>query len=169
MGLLLVRLVELLIIVVPVVGLVVGGVKAFSAARVARQPAPESQAAQARAIARTIKEHDRTDTRWLDYELDIGKLLDFPLMTDMRNPLTERFHRAKLRADLLRPGNVEDLLSDSDAARQYLDAVENYVTAFDIAETEAARAAPCGWRLTAARRSRSANAPTPLPVANSMA
>ncbi|MBE1550656.1 CRISPR/Cas system-associated endoribonuclease Cas2 [Mycobacterium sp. OAS707] len=139
MGLLLVRLVELLIIVVPVVGLVVGGVKAFSAARVGHQPAPESQAAQARAIARTIKEHDRTDTRWLDYELDIGKLLDFPLMTDMRNPLTERFHRAKLRADLLRPGNVEDLLSDSDAARQYLDAVENYVTAFDIAETEAIR------------------------------
>jgi len=139
MGLLLVRLVELLIIVVAVVGLVVGGVKAFSAARVGHQPAPESQAAQARAIARTIKEHDRTDTRWLDYELDIGKLLDFPLMTDMRNPLTERFHRAKLRADLLRPGNVEDLLSDSDAARQYLDAVENYVTAFDIAETEAIR------------------------------
>ncbi|MBP1818218.1 hypothetical protein [Mycobacterium sp. OAE908] len=139
MGLLLVRLVELLIIVVPVVGLVVGGVKAYSAARIGHQAAPESQAAQARAIARTIKEHDRTDTRWLDYELDIGKLLDFPLMTDMRNPLTERFHRAKLRADLLRPGNVEDLLSDSDAARQYLDAVENYVTAFDIAETEAIR------------------------------
>jgi hypothetical protein len=139
MGLLLVRLVELLIVVVPVVGLVVGAMKAFSAARVGHQPAPESQAAQSRAIARTIKEHDRTDTRWLDYELDIGKLLDFPLMTDMRNPLTERFHRAKLRADLLRPAKAEDLLGDSDAARDYLDAVENYVTAFDIAETEAIR------------------------------
>ena len=26
--------------------------------------------------------HDRTDARWLDYEIDIAKLLDFPLMTD---------------------------------------------------------------------------------------
>jgi hypothetical protein len=150
MGLLLVRLVELLIIVVPVIGVVVGGLKAFSAAR-ARQvfrgdePAAgaprttNSHAAQWRAISRTVKEHDRTDTRWLDYELDIGKLLDFPLMTDMSNPFTERFHRAKLRADLLRPAKAEDLLEDSDAARQYLDAVENYVTAFDVAEAEAIR------------------------------
>jgi hypothetical protein len=150
MGLLIVRLVELLIVVVPVIGLVIGGMKAFSAARARQEQArneldppaartSNSQAAQWRAITRTIKEHDRTDTRWLDYELDIGKLLDFPLMTDMRNPLTERFHRAKLRADLLRPAKAEDLLDDSDAARQYLDAVENYVTAFEIAETEAIR------------------------------
>jgi hypothetical protein len=147
MGLLLVRLVELLIVVVPVIGLVVGGMKAFSAVRARQERTPDeldtptanSQAAQWRAITRTIKEHDRTDTRWLDYELDVGKLLDFPLMTDMRNPMTERFHRAKLRADLLRPAKAEDLLEDSDAARQYLDAVENYVTAFDVAEAEAIR------------------------------
>ncbi|AGB26545.1 hypothetical protein Mycsm_06394 [Mycobacterium sp. JS623] len=150
MGLLLVRLVELLIVVVPVIGLVIGGMKAFSAARARQEQAPEelgpaaprtanSRAAQWRAITRTIKEHDRTDTRWLDYEFDIGKLLDFPLMTDMRNPMTERFHRAKLRADLLRPAEAEDLLEDADAARQYLDAVENYVTAFEVAETEAIR------------------------------
>jgi hypothetical protein len=150
MGLLLVRLVELLIVVVPVIGLVVGAMKAFSAARARQEQAPEeldpaasrtptSRAAQWRAITRTVKEHDRTDTRWLDYELDIGKLLDFPLMTDMRNPMTERFHRAKLRADLLRPAKAEDLLEDADAARQYLDAVENYVTAFEVAETEAIR------------------------------
>jgi hypothetical protein len=150
MGLLLVRLVELLIVVVPVVGLVIGGMKAFSAARARQEQAPEeldtaaprtpnSRAAQWRAITRTIKEHDRTDTRWLDYELDIGKLLDFPLMTDMRNPMTERFHRAKLRADLLRPAKAEELLEDGDAARQYLDAVENYVTSFEVAETEAIR------------------------------
>ena len=27
--------------------------------------------------SRAVKEHDRTDTRWLDYELDVSKLLDF--------------------------------------------------------------------------------------------
>jgi hypothetical protein len=150
MGLLIVRLIELLIVVVPVIGLVIGGWKAISAARsrleqmgdepdAAVRRAPTSHAAQWRAISRTVKEHDRTDTRWLDYELDIGKLLDYPLMTDMRNPLTERFHRAKLRADLLRPAKAEDLLEDGDAARQYIDAVENYATAFDVAESEAIR------------------------------
>jgi len=148
MGLLLVRLVELLIVVVPVIGLGIAGYKALSVAtgRQARREgepgtpaAPNTQAAQRRAITRTISEHDRTDTRWLDYELDIGKLLDFPLMTDMRNPLTERFHRAKLRADLLRPAKAEDLLGDGDAAREYLEAVENYATAFDVAESEAIR------------------------------
>ena len=150
MGLLLVRLVELLILVVPIIGLGIAGMKAISAARDRQTPAPDggsaatpqasnSRAAHWRAITRTIKEHDRTDTRWLDYELDIGKLLDYPLMTDMRNPLTERFHRAKLRADLLRPAKAEDLLEDSDAAREYLDAVENYATAFDVAESEAIR------------------------------
>jgi hypothetical protein len=150
MGLLFVRLVELLIVVVPVIGLVIAGVKALSAARGRQAPAgdervagaPETSknhAAQWSAISRTVRAHDRTDLRWLDYELDIGKLLDFPLMTDMRNPLTERFHRAKLRADLLRPGRAEDLLDDHDAARQYLDAVENYVTTFEVAEAEAIR------------------------------
>ena len=149
MGLLLVRLIELLIVVIPVIGLVLAGMKALSAARgrqadrgddpVAAPQATNNHAAQWRAISRTVKEHDRTDTRWLDYELDIGKLLDYPLMTDMRNPLTERFHRAKLRADLLRPAEAEDLIGDDDAARQYLDAVENYVAAFDVAESEAMR------------------------------
>jgi hypothetical protein len=149
MGLLLVRLFELLIVIVPVIGVVIAAVKAVSVAR-ARQVdrgdepnvAPQvtgNHAAHWRAISRTVKEHDRTDTRWLEYELDIGKLLDYPLMTDMRNPLTERFHRAKLRADLLRPAKAEDLVGDSDAARDYLDAVENYVTAFDVAESEAIR------------------------------
>ena len=88
---------------------------------------------------RTVREHDRTDTRWLDYEIDVSKLLDYPLMTDMRDPLTQRFHRAKLRADLLRPADAGDLLDDSDAAAQYRDAVEEYVTAFDVAEAEAIR------------------------------
>ncbi len=151
-----IRLVELLILLVPLAGLIIAGVKAFSSAR-ARQadapnapdapvigerpsePAVNGQAAQWQAIARTIKEQDRADTRWLDYELDTAKLLDFPLMTDMRDPLTMQFHRAKLRADVLRPAKAEDLLDDRAAAREYLEAVEDYVTALDVAEAEAIR------------------------------
>jgi hypothetical protein len=147
-GLLIVRLVELLIVIVPVIGLIYGGFKALSKVRersedptVGEAPQLErtNKSAQRQAIVRTVREHDRTDTRWLDYEMDVSKLLDYPLMTDMRDPLTQRFHRAKLRADLLRPADAADLLDDSGAARDYRDAVEEYVTAFDVAEAEAIR------------------------------
>ncbi len=151
------RLVELLLVLVPLAGVIFAAVKGIQAAtkRSAEQsgdPAPvlpppaesrrdaaKSQAAQWRTITRVLDEHRRIDARWLSYELDAAKLLDFPVMTDMRDPLTMGFHRAKLRADLLRPGKAEDLLDDPDVARQYLEAVETYVTAFNAAESEAVR------------------------------
>ena len=145
---LIVRLVELLIVIVPLIGLIYGGFKAVSKVRERADEAPAGEApqlgrtntsAQRQAIVRTVREHDRTDTRWLDYEMDVSKLLDYPLMTDMRDPFTQRFHRAKLRADLLRPAEPGDLLDDSGAARDYRDAVEEYVTAFEVAEAEAIR------------------------------
>ena len=149
---LVIRVVELLILLVPLAGVLYGGWRAFEATR-NRRPAPPPQLDEPprgdgpsappsvpwSAITRAVKAHDRTDTRWLDYELDIAKLLDFPLMTDMRNPLTERFHRSKVRADLLRPAKAEDLAHDAEAAREYVDAVTDYVTAFDAAESEAVR------------------------------
>jgi hypothetical protein len=92
-----------------------------------------------REIAKLVAEHDRTDARWLDYEVDIAKLLDFPLMTDMRNPLTIDFHKAKRRADLLRPEQPDALISDRSAQLEYRDAVHDYVSAFEIAEAEAIR------------------------------
>jgi hypothetical protein len=152
---LLFRLVEFLLVLVPLVGAVIAVIRMVSAARgqpgerpgaPAREDIAEprghtvtNQAAQWRTITRVLQEHNRTDARWLSYELDAAKLLDFPLITDMRDPLTMGFHRAKLRADLLRPGTAEDLLDNRDAAREYLEAVEHYVTAFNAAEAEAIR------------------------------
>jgi hypothetical protein len=155
-GLFIVRIVELLIVLVPLIGLIYGGYKAVSKVRERTDasapqrldgPEPErpSKSARWQAIMRMVREHDRTDTRWLDYELDVSKLLDYPLMTDMRDPLTQRFHRAKLRADMLRPADAGDLLEDGEAARHYLDAVEEYVTAFDVAEAEAIRKRRSGF------------------------
>ncbi|OBK77076.1 hypothetical protein [Mycobacterium sp. 1164985.4] len=147
---LIIRLLELLIVLVPLVGVLYGGWRAVAAAR-ARQDGRREEIAtdpprrvagpgvQWQAIARAVKAHDRVDTRWLEYELDVAKLLDYPLMTDMRDPLTERFHRTKLRADLLRPAKAEDLVDDAGAAREYVDAVTDYVTAFEAAESEAVR------------------------------
>jgi hypothetical protein len=144
---LLFRLAELLLVIAPLAGLIIAATKAFSAGKQEsersrdpdRRGTADNHAAQWRSLTRVVQEHDRTDTRWLDYELDHAKLLDFPLMTDMNNPLTIGFHKAKLRADFLRPGKAEDLLDDRDAAGQYLSAVEEYVTAFNIAEAEAQR------------------------------
>lgn len=150
---LLIRLAELLIVLLPLAGGIIAAVKAFSSNRRRsegrREPDPTmpeprrhtgaNQAARWRSLTRTLAEHSRTDERWLDYELDVAKLLDFPLMTDMRDPLTVGFHRAKLRADLLRPAQAEDLLDDPDAADRYLSAVEEYATAFNAAEAEAQR------------------------------
>ncbi|MDG4665696.1 hypothetical protein [Mycobacterium sp. 236(2023)] len=92
-----------------------------------------------REMAKVADLHDATDQRWLSYEVDVAKLLDFPVMTDMREPLTLGFHRAKNRADLLRPGTIDDVLDDRDAQLEYRDAVNDYVSAFDIAESEAIR------------------------------
>lgn len=98
-----------------------------------------NEAAYRREMAKVFERHDRTDARWLDYEIDIAKLLDFPMMTDMRDPLTMGFHKAKSRADLLRPETVDDIVGDRDAQLEYRDAVHEYVTAFDVAEAEAIR------------------------------
>jgi hypothetical protein len=99
----------------------------------------DNGAVQRREMAKVIQQHDRTDARWLDYEIDIAKLLDFPMMTDMRDPLTIAFHKARNRADLLRPDTVDDILGDRDAQLEYRDAVHEYVAAFDVAEAEAIR------------------------------
>ena len=98
-----------------------------------------NEAAYRREMTKVLERHDRTDTRWLDYEIDIAKLLDFPMMTDMRDPLTMSFHKTKSRADLLRPESVDDIVGDRDAQLEYRDAVHEYVTAFDVAEAEAIR------------------------------
>lgn len=148
---LLIRLAEFLILLLPLVGLAVGAVRAFNAgkrragppvlppAAAPSEPGATNQAAQWRSLRRVLDEHARTDTRWLDYELDFAKLLDYPLMTDLRDPLTVAFHKAKLRADLLRPVQAEDLLDDRESAARYQAAVEEYVTAFNVAEAEALR------------------------------
>ena len=154
MGLLF-RLLELLIVIVPLAGAVYAAFRAVSSARNRRDDAPRTDyqpdidagtawprvnpAALWRTITRAIDEHSRTDSRWLGYELDPDKLLDFPLMTDLRDPLTERFHKAKIRADMLRPVRAEDLLGDRESAGDYVAAVEDYVASFDAAEAEATR------------------------------
>lgn len=149
MGLLF-RLAELLLLLVPLAGALWAAYAAFRRGSRSRDPEPDvpvvrdtgesrDQAGLWRTVTRTIEQHDHVDSRWLDYELDAAKLLDFPLMTDVGNALVMRFHKAKMRADVLRPERAEDLLEDRASAHEYLAAVENYATAFSAAESEALR------------------------------
>src|ERR1700712_2915855 len=81
------------------------------------------EVAARRELTKVSAQHDRVDGRWLDYEMDVAKLLDFPMMTDMRQPLTVAFHKARSRADLLRPATIDDAIGDRGTLLDYRDAV----------------------------------------------
>jgi len=89
-------------------------------------------------VSRVMAEHDAVNARWLDYELDVTKLITYPLMTDVREPLMVAYLRAKRHADALRPQNIEET-SDRAALAEYRQAVTDFRVAFDVAEAEALR------------------------------
>lgn len=103
-----------------------------------RNRAAEVEQASRADVESLMASHDAVNRRWLEYELDVGKLIDFPVMTDVREPLTVAFLRAKREADGLRPAAAGDLTS---AVRlgEYRSAVRSFELAFDVAEREAHR------------------------------
>lgn len=88
--------------------------------------------------SRVIAEHAAVNQRWLSYELDLAKLIDFPVMSDMREQVTIDFHRAKRTADALQPDRPDDV-RDERILREYRDAVREFAVTFEIAEREAKR------------------------------
>lgn len=94
--------------------------------------------------------HDEVDRRWLSYELDAAKLIDYPMMTDVREPLTVAFLRAKREADALRPEDPSTVSAEDLAA--YRSAVTSYDVAFQIAETEARRVRASGFSVQERQR-----------------
>lgn len=103
-----------------------------------KNQAREAEKASAAEVESLMAVHDAANKRWLDYELDVGKLIDFPLMTDVREPLTVAFLRAKREADGLRPAAAADMTSHS-RLEAYRKAVDGFSVALDIAEREARR------------------------------
>lgn len=97
-----------------------------------------TSAAPSDLVARLFAEHDEITARWLDYELDVAKLIAFPAMSDGRQPLTAAFLRAKKTADALRPTSADAKISEQQVA-EYLQAVGDYAVAFEIAEKDARR------------------------------
>lgn len=89
-------------------------------------------------VAKVKEEHDAVNKRWLSYELDVAKLIDFPMMSDVREPLTVAFLRAKRDADALRPLDGVEISAKS-RWDDYRNAVNAFAVAFEIAEKEAHR------------------------------
>jgi len=111
--------------------------------QVAPQVSPREAAAQQtnaakELLGRLFAEHDEITARWLEYELDVAKMIAYPAMSDGRQPLTAAFLRAKKIADALRPSSTEAKVSEQQVS-EYLDAVGNYAVAFEIAEKDARR------------------------------
>ena len=100
--------------------------------------ASDSQLSSKELLERLFTEHDEITARWLDYELDVAKLIAYPAMSDGRQPLTAAFLRAKKTADNLRPSSANAKVSEQQVA-EYLDAVGNAAVAFEVAEKDAKR------------------------------
>lgn len=106
--------------------------------------APVSAAAIRDQLIDLIGAHDEITARWMDYELDVAKLIAFPAMSDGRQPLTAAFLVAKRKADTLRPARVDSPM-DADRLATYRDAVSAYGAAFDLAENDAKRVRDAGF------------------------
>ncbi len=89
-------------------------------------------------LERLFAEHDEITARWLDYELDVAKLIAYPAMSDGRQPLVAAFLRAKRTADALRPASADAGVTEQQVS-EYLDAVGAYAVAFEVAEKDARR------------------------------
>lgn len=144
----------------------------IKAAQAAARTAPVATASEPKPITRPsplpdqleklFAAHDAVTARWLEYELDVAKLIDFPAMSDGRQPLTAAFLKAKRVADRLRPASTSARLTP-DQLTEYREAVTEYEVAFDLAERDARRQSDSGF--TDAERRRLATAKQLLTVA----
>lgn len=113
-------------------------------------------------LEKLFRTHDAVTARWLEYELDVAKLIDYPTMSDGRQPLTAAFLKAKKVADAARPASATAKVT-ADQVAEYRTAVTDYEVAFDLAERDARRQRTSG--LSDAERKRLATAKQLLAVA----
>lgn len=89
-------------------------------------------------LAQLMTAHDTVTRRWLDYETDPAKLIAFPVMSDVRAPLTAVYLAERATAQRLRPRSAQTPMSPGEFAA-YRDAVRRLEASFDAAEKEAWR------------------------------
>lgn len=91
------------------------------------------------AWTKLIARHDSVRKSWGEYELDIGKIIRSPLMSDMRNPLTVALHAALRSADDSRPNSIANVLHKTAKGSEYENDVVTLETAYQQALAESYR------------------------------
>lgn len=110
-----------------------------------------------------IAKHREIRANWASYELDASKLLDFPLMTDMREPATVALHKALKHALSLEPKDIQSVKFVDAGTSPFSLAVNDLDVAFHTAEAEARRVV---WsRFSSDERKRLATAKNLLSIA----
>ncbi|MEZ3162147.1 hypothetical protein AB1K54_16665 [Microbacterium sp. BWT-B31] len=92
-------------------------------------------------IERVFQTHDAVIARWMAYETDPAKALDYPQMLDPRHPATVAFFEAHREAARLRPASAREKVTP----QRFLDyraAVAATVAAFDEAERQSGAHTP---------------------------
>ena len=83
--------------------------------------------------------HDAVRKAWALYELDPMKMLDYPVLSDMREKVTVDLHAALRKANSARPVDARTAVSQGLRSEKYEELVEVLETAFHVAEIEAKR------------------------------
>lgn len=110
-----------------------------------------------------IAKHREIRAEWASYELDAVKILDFPLMTDMREPATLTLHKTLKHALSLEPKDIQSVKFIDAATSPFSVAVNDLDVAFHAAEAEARRVV---WsRFSSDERKRLATAKNLLSIA----
>jgi len=90
-------------------------------------------------IEKLFAAHDAVVARWMVYETDPTKAIDFPQLSDARHPATNAFFLAQREAQRLRPASARDRIPPQQFL-DYRDAVRALEAAFDEAERQAGAA-----------------------------
>jgi hypothetical protein len=88
-----------------------------------------------------IQRHDDIRAKWVSYETDMGKLIDLPVMTDMREPVIIALHKALKTASSLAPKSLAKLSYTPIRDSAFLAAVNDLEVAFNSAEQTAKKIA----------------------------
>jgi hypothetical protein len=127
-----------IIVVLIVLGVVISGLMfAFSCIK----KNADAKAENIGAWKDLIKRHDDIRAQWVSYETDMGKLIDMPVMTDMREPVIIALHKALKTASSLAPKSLAKLSYTPIRDSAFLAAVNDLEVAFNSAEQTAKKIA----------------------------
>ena len=84
-----------------------------------------------------VDHHAKIRSEWMAYETDILKIVDFPLLSDMSEPVTIKLHEALRNAVMHEPKNVNAMRNIPFETSSYNTAVTELDTAFRAAESKA--------------------------------